>query len=211
MIIGEIANFAAYAFAPAILVTPLGALSVLIGAVLGSYFLKEELGTLGKLGCAICLIGSVIIVLHAPPDKEIETIDEILHFAIQPGTHTPFCSKSRMADSTARVLVILRRGAYFRRHYDLQSRTCLRQEEPSDLPLDLLDCGLGLCHVGKGVWYRGKANIGWKQPIYAPLNLRLRHSHDSLYSDADELFQQSSEPISNIHVSCTQLQIASVC
>lgn len=31
MVIGEIANFAAYAFAPAILVTPLGALSVLIG------------------------------------------------------------------------------------------------------------------------------------------------------------------------------------
>jgi hypothetical protein len=55
-------------------------------AVLGAYFLKEELGTLGKLGCAICLIGSVIIVLHAPADKEIERIDEILHFAIQPGT-----------------------------------------------------------------------------------------------------------------------------
>jgi len=85
LIIGEVANFAAYAFAPAILVTPLGALSVLIGAVLGSYFLKEELGTLGKLGCAICLIGSVIIVLHAPPDKDIETIDQILHYAIQPG------------------------------------------------------------------------------------------------------------------------------
>jgi len=85
LIVGEIANFAAYAFAPAILVTPLGALSVLIGAVLGSYFLKEELGTLGKLGCAICLIGSVIIVLHAPPDKEINTIDEILIYAIRPG------------------------------------------------------------------------------------------------------------------------------
>jgi len=54
-------------------------------AVLGAYFLEEELGTLGKLGCAICLIGSVIIVLHAPADKEIERIDEILHFAIQPG------------------------------------------------------------------------------------------------------------------------------
>ncbi|CAL3964770.1 unnamed protein product [Diplocarpon coronariae] len=85
LVAGEMANFAAYAFAPAILVTPLGALSVLIGAVLGSYFLKEELGTLGKLGCATCLIGSVIIVLHAPPDKEIQTIDEILHYAIQPG------------------------------------------------------------------------------------------------------------------------------
>lgn len=85
LVIGEVANFAAYAFAPAILVTPLGALSVLIGAVLGSYFLDEELGTLGKLGCAICLIGSVIIVLHAPPDKEIGTVDEILNYAIQPG------------------------------------------------------------------------------------------------------------------------------
>lgn len=85
MVLGEIANFAAYAFAPAILVTPLGALSVLIGAVLGSYFLQEDLGTLGKLGCALCLVGSVIIVLHAPPDKEVQTVDEILQYAIQPG------------------------------------------------------------------------------------------------------------------------------
>ncbi|KAJ1335439.1 hypothetical protein MN608_02176 [Microdochium nivale] len=85
MVVGEICNFAAYAFAPAILVTPLGALSVLIGAVLGSYFLKEELGVLGKLGCAICLLGAIIIVLHAPPDEDIQTIDEILQYAIQPG------------------------------------------------------------------------------------------------------------------------------
>jgi len=30
VIVGEIANFAAYAFAPAILVTPLGALSIIV-------------------------------------------------------------------------------------------------------------------------------------------------------------------------------------
>lgn len=30
VIVGEVANFAAYAFAPAILVTPLGALSVIV-------------------------------------------------------------------------------------------------------------------------------------------------------------------------------------
>lgn len=85
MVIGELFNFAAYAYAPAILVTPLGALSVLIGAVLGSYLLKEELGTLGKLGCAICLLGALIIVLHAPPDEVVETVDQILDYALRPG------------------------------------------------------------------------------------------------------------------------------
>lgn len=85
MAIGEVANFAAYTFAPAILVTPLGALSVIIGAMLASVFLKEELGVFGKIGCAICLIGSLVIVLHAPPDKDIQTVDEILHYALQPG------------------------------------------------------------------------------------------------------------------------------
>ncbi|TFY71298.1 hypothetical protein EVG20_g1691 [Dentipellis fragilis] len=85
LVLGELANFAAYSFAPPILVTPLGALSVIIGAILASYLLKEELGHLGRLGCTMCLIGSLIIVLHAPEDKDVQTVDEILHYAIQPG------------------------------------------------------------------------------------------------------------------------------
>ncbi|KAG2003516.1 DUF803 domain membrane protein [Coprinopsis cinerea AmutBmut pab1-1] len=85
LVIGEIANFAAYIFAPPILVTPLGALSVIIGAVLASFLLNEHLGHLGRVGCTLCLLGSLIIVLHAPEDRPIETVDEILHYAIQPG------------------------------------------------------------------------------------------------------------------------------
>ncbi|KAJ7746459.1 magnesium transporter NIPA-domain-containing protein [Mycena maculata] len=79
------ANFAAYTFAPPVLVTPLGALSVLIGAVLASFILKERLGHLGRVGCALCLLGSVIIVLHAPEDKPVETIVDFLNYALQPG------------------------------------------------------------------------------------------------------------------------------
>ncbi|TFK49296.1 DUF803-domain-containing protein [Heliocybe sulcata] len=85
LVLGEVANFAAYAFAPPILVTPLGALSVLIGAVLASFFLKEELGHIGRIGCTLCILGSSIIVLHAPEDKDIQTVDEVLHYALQPG------------------------------------------------------------------------------------------------------------------------------
>ncbi|KAK1227283.1 hypothetical protein PQX77_009700 [Marasmius sp. AFHP31] len=82
--LGEVANFAAYTFAPPILVTPLGALSVLIGAVLASFLLNEHLGHLGRLGCTLSLLGSLIIVLHAPEDKPISTITEIIHDASQP-------------------------------------------------------------------------------------------------------------------------------
>ncbi|PVF97089.1 DUF803-domain-containing protein [Serendipita vermifera] len=85
LVTGELANFAAYAFAPPILVTPLGALSVIIGAILASLFLKEELGPIGRVGCGLCILGSVIIILHAPEDKEVQTVDEILQYAIQPG------------------------------------------------------------------------------------------------------------------------------
>ena len=87
LVVGEFFNFAAYAFAPAVLVTPLGALSVLTGTVLGAYFLKERLGHLGKLGCALCIVGSVLIVANAPPDKDIQTVDEILEYAMQPGAY----------------------------------------------------------------------------------------------------------------------------
>lgn len=66
MIGGEVANFAAYAFAPASLVTPLGALSILVSAVLAHFMLGEKLHMLGIMGCVLCVMGSVIIILHAP-------------------------------------------------------------------------------------------------------------------------------------------------
>ena len=45
---GEAANFIAYAYAPATLVTPLGALSVLVTAILSAKFLDERLNLHGK-------------------------------------------------------------------------------------------------------------------------------------------------------------------
>ncbi|KAF4616393.1 hypothetical protein D9613_008679 [Agrocybe pediades] len=85
MIAGEIANFAAYTFAHPILVIPLGAISVIVGAVLASLLLGEELGRLGRIACTQCLLGLLIIVLHAPEDRSFDTVDEILHYAIYPG------------------------------------------------------------------------------------------------------------------------------
>lgn len=76
--IGEAANFAAYAFAPASLVTPLGALSVLVTAIMASKFLRERLNLLGKLGCFLCIIGSIIIVLHSPKEVQVEDVNLLM-------------------------------------------------------------------------------------------------------------------------------------
>ncbi|EPE31011.1 Multidrug resistance efflux transporter EmrE [Glarea lozoyensis ATCC 20868] len=85
MIIGEICNFVAYAFVDAILVTPMGALSVVITAVLSAIFLKERLSMVGKVGCFLAIVGSVIIVLNAPKSSSAATIQDMQHFVISPG------------------------------------------------------------------------------------------------------------------------------
>ncbi|KAH0992610.1 hypothetical protein GBA52_004093 [Prunus armeniaca] len=85
MIVGEIANFAAYAFAPAILVTPLGALSIIVSAVLAHFVLEEKLHIFGVLGCALCVVGSISIVLHAPQEKPIHSVKQVWQHATQPG------------------------------------------------------------------------------------------------------------------------------
>lgn len=85
MIVGEICNFVAYAFVDAILVTPLGALSVVVTTILSAIFLKERLSFVGKVGCFNCIIGSIVIVLNAPEQSAVADIQEMQHFVISPG------------------------------------------------------------------------------------------------------------------------------
>ncbi|RRT76419.1 hypothetical protein B296_00001306, partial [Ensete ventricosum] len=81
VIVGEVANFAAYAFAPAILVTPLGAVSIIIRYYI---ILQERLHIFGVLGCVLCVVGSTTIVLHAPQEREIDSVKEVWDLATEP-------------------------------------------------------------------------------------------------------------------------------
>ncbi|NXX75873.1 NIPA2 protein, partial [Urocolius indicus] len=83
--VGEAANFAAYAFAPATLVTPLGALSVLVSAVLSSIFLNEQLNVYGKVGCLLSILGSTVMVIHAPQEEEVSSLESMAEKLKEPG------------------------------------------------------------------------------------------------------------------------------
>lgn len=59
----------------------MGALSVIVAAILSSKFLNERLNLIGKLGCFLCVIGSTIIVLHSPKEAEISDLDLLIEKA----------------------------------------------------------------------------------------------------------------------------------
>ncbi|KAG5577603.1 hypothetical protein H5410_057737 [Solanum commersonii] len=52
-------------------------------AVLAQIILKEKLHPLGVLGCVLCIIGSVVIVVHAPQEHPISSVKEIWYMATQ--------------------------------------------------------------------------------------------------------------------------------
>lgn len=103
--------FLAIAFTEAILVTPLGALSVVICAILSKFFLGETLtffvsksrggawrsrarfansqfppcASKGWIGCTLCIIGAVILALNAPETQSVSTIPAFQHLFLSPG------------------------------------------------------------------------------------------------------------------------------
>lgn len=77
MVVGEIGNFAAYAYAPAILVTPLGALSVFVNAFLSHHVLHEVMTMQGHIGMLLCALGTALIVTFAPEEVEITSMLEV--------------------------------------------------------------------------------------------------------------------------------------
>ncbi|KAK2630527.1 hypothetical protein QTJ16_001347 [Diplocarpon rosae] len=85
MIIGEVMNAAAYAFVDAILVAPMGALSVVVTTILSAILLKERLSLVGKIGCFLCIIGSVVIAMNSPSESSVANIEEMKEFVIAPG------------------------------------------------------------------------------------------------------------------------------
>jgi len=85
MILGEICNFAAYAFVEAIVVTPMGALSVVISAILSHLILKEKLSLFGWIGSIQCILGASILALNAPEEQSVTNIADFKKLFLAPG------------------------------------------------------------------------------------------------------------------------------
>ena len=56
--------------------------------------LRENLHIFGILGCILCVVGSTTIVLHAPPEREIEFVGEVWGLATEPGILLSLCMEN---------------------------------------------------------------------------------------------------------------------
>ena len=78
MFVGEIGNFLAYGMAPASLVSPLGAITVISNAVLSRVLLSEPMPRQKAAGVVLALIGAVLIAVNAPTPFPPEVADKVI-------------------------------------------------------------------------------------------------------------------------------------
>ncbi|KAM9851490.1 NIPA-like protein 2 [Aulostomus maculatus] len=64
--VGELGNFAAYGFAPASLIAPLGSVSVIASAIISVIFLKETMRASDVVGGTLAITGTYLLVTFAP-------------------------------------------------------------------------------------------------------------------------------------------------
>ncbi|GHJ85018.1 hypothetical protein NliqN6_1420 [Naganishia liquefaciens] len=85
MIVGEICNFVAFAFTEALLITPLGAITIVVCAILSKFFLNESLTFFGWMGCILCILGASILALNAPETQSVSTVPQLQKLWVSPG------------------------------------------------------------------------------------------------------------------------------
>jgi len=52
---------------------------------LSSYFLTERLNLHGKLGCLLSILGSTTMVIHAPQEEEMDSLEDMAKKLVDPG------------------------------------------------------------------------------------------------------------------------------
>uniref|UniRef100_A0A3Q3X6X2 Uncharacterized protein n=1 Tax=Mola mola TaxID=94237 RepID=A0A3Q3X6X2_MOLML len=80
--VGELGNFAAYGFAPASLIAPLGCVSVIGNAIISVVFLKETVRASDIVGGTLAITGTYLLVTFAPHTSTHITAHLVQHYTI---------------------------------------------------------------------------------------------------------------------------------
>jgi magnesium transporter len=84
MIGGEIGNTISFTLAPVFVVTPLGALTVLVSAYGAHYTLGEKMSTRGYIGMFTCILGTLLVVIYGPTERDVANFSEMQDMLARP-------------------------------------------------------------------------------------------------------------------------------
>ena len=79
-------------------------------AALAHAILQEKLHIFGILGCVLCVVGSITIVLHAPQERDINSVKEVWDLATEPGI---YYTETRLITLSSLVLVTILVGQIY--------------------------------------------------------------------------------------------------
>lgn len=71
---------------PFLVLTGFGFSFFFFSAVLSSIFLNEQLNVHGKIGCILSILGSTVMVIHAPQEEEVSSLESMAEKLKDPGT-----------------------------------------------------------------------------------------------------------------------------
>ncbi|XP_029958081.1 NIPA-like protein 2 [Salarias fasciatus] len=80
--VGELGNFAAYGFAPASLIAPLGCVSVIASAIISVVFLKETVRASDIVGGSLAITGTYVLVTFAPHTSTHITAHLVQYYSV---------------------------------------------------------------------------------------------------------------------------------
>jgi drug/metabolite transporter (DMT)-like permease len=85
MILGELGNFAAYGFAPAVLVAPLGTVALISNIVIAPIFLGENIRKEDIAGILLSIFGTcIILAVSSSTSEPTLSVDDIVQALSQP-------------------------------------------------------------------------------------------------------------------------------
>jgi uncharacterized membrane protein len=84
LVAGEMGNFAAFGLASPTVISPLGAVAVVANALIAFLVLKERFFLRNALGLVVTIIGSVVVVLNAPPTVDALSIETFVQLISAP-------------------------------------------------------------------------------------------------------------------------------
>lgn len=70
-------------------------------------FLNEKLNTLGKIGCLLTVFGSIIIVIHAPKESEVNSLFDFARKIAASGmTLLQYINRCKFIENSFRICII---------------------------------------------------------------------------------------------------------